>query len=154
MAKFQSRNNNQKQNNFFTQSIKDKGENFLDFMTAKDLQFSALKIFRELARGRIDVKEYGDFFLEPPLLEALFIEGEKKYKFYSITYNSVLYSMNVVVAAGQCPDQDVVAVSEDLKRSLDAYGIIMNTLIALKTNGNASILYGAINALRYYKNNI
>ena len=48
-------NNKRKGNDYFSQAIQQFGENFLAYKTARDLEMDAVKIFRGLARGNINI---------------------------------------------------------------------------------------------------
>ena len=55
---------------FFSQSKKQYGDDFLRYMNARDLQLKAPQIFRQMAKGQINVVENGKYFLDRTFLEA------------------------------------------------------------------------------------
>lgn len=145
------KNNN---NNFFSQNIRERGEDFINFMNAKDIQYSSVKVFRELSRGKIDLVEYGQYFLDKRFLDGCLIEAHNKYRFYSISYNGVVQLINAISYSGQQVDTEVVAVAEDHKKSMEAYGFIIEGLNAVMTTGDPMNLLRTVSVLTKYRNNI
>ena len=56
----QYRQNNRKQDNYFTRSIQKKGLNFMSLKSSSEFEVDAIRVFRDLARGNINIDEYGN----------------------------------------------------------------------------------------------
>ena len=49
-------------NDFFSQMKKQYGENFLDYIDSRQLEFKSIQIFRQMARGKINLEENSHYF--------------------------------------------------------------------------------------------
>lgn len=82
MAKGKGNRGNKQNRNYFTQQIQKGGENFLNSKTPRDLSNDAERIFRDLVRGNIDVRQYSGFLLNPSLLETLITKAGTQYNYW------------------------------------------------------------------------
>lgn len=145
------KNNNKNQNNFFSQNIRKNGENFLDLKNSKTMQRDAPRIFREIARGNIDLLKYGHYFLDMQFLESLIVTANNEFIFHNISYAGV---MNLIASATMHREQVDVAVTQVLethKRRAEAYNIIFNYLTMLKNTRDLNYIYALANNLSPYK---
>ncbi|MGL5751126.1 MAG: hypothetical protein ACRCXT_11400 [Paraclostridium sp.] len=140
------------QNNYFTKNIRDRGEDFLFYKTAKDLEFDAMSVFRDIARGKVDLNKFGGYFLNTQFLDSLIKVSYEKYCTHQISYNGVSMLINSYASMGQSPDMMVLTVNENHKRLAEAYLIIYNTLMYIKNTNDVTNLYILPNNLNIYKN--
>lgn len=147
-------NNNKQQNNYFTQGIRERGEDFIQYKSPRDLQNDALRIFREIARGQIDLERHGNYFLAPQFLESCLQAAWNKYSFHSISATGVDMLITNYMNSGMMPDDNVIGVKEQHKRTAEAYCIIYQTLCTLRTSGDLSNLFVLVSKLQNYKYNL
>lgn len=147
-------NNNNNNNNYFAKNIREKGPDFIHYKNARELTNDAPKIFREIARGQIDLMKYGEYFLDPQFLECCLQAAYNKYSFHSISQSGVDMLITANMNQGIMIDNTMVAVKESHKRTAEAYCIIWNTLNGLKLNQDLSNLFVLASQLQNYKYNI
>lgn len=153
MKKHNNKKNNN-QNNYFVQNIKERGEDFIHFKSPRDLQNDALKIFRELARGQIDINKYGKYFLDPQFLNCCMQSAWNKYSYHSISQTGVDLYITQLMNQGMMPDNTVISVKEDHKRKAEAYALIYNSLCAIGQTGDTSTLFVLVSQIQNYKYNL
>lgn len=138
-----------RENNFFTQNIDRYGENFLDYLNARDIQNASVNIFRSIARGRVNLDKYGHYFTFNQFLEPCIEVAKTKYLLYSISYQGV----DCLIRSSKS-SPDIVAVLDYHKKCFEAYTIILQQLNNIKMNKDVNHLYIMANALSRYKYNI
>lgn len=141
-------------NNFFDQSKKQFGENFLNFMDSRTLQLKSAQIFRQLSRGQINVEDNAQYFLNPQLMEAMLLSSKNKYDLFSISANGLQYQQIDLANKGVELDSKCLAVMEYNKTCAQAYQLIYNTLMTINNTRDTSSLYYLVNALSQYRNYI
>lgn len=149
-----AKGNNSKGKDFFSQSKKLYGEEFLNYMNARDLQFKATQVFRQLARGQVDVIENGKYFLQPQFLEACIVAANSKYTLHSISRDGVQMLINSLIAQNMKVSNDMNSVFDFHTRATEAYGCILNTLNIINTMGNTDSLIPLVQSLSNYRNYI
>jgi len=138
-------------NNWFKTSAQKFGPDFLRTMNADLMQRGAASLFRDLARGNINVEEHGNYFLDQQLLDNCIIAASTKFTLHSVNYAGV----NMLVAASaQPPDPSVYAVLEHNKKSAAAYDVIVKGLTALHITRDLGHLVVMIANLRDFRYNI
>lgn len=143
--------NNRRENNFFTRNIERFGDKFLEHINANDVQNASISIFRELAKGRVNIDKYGHYFTYNQLLDPCIESARIKLTLYSISYRGVsLLSMD----PNSATTPEVVSVMDYHKKCFEAYTIILQQLNNIKIDKDVSHLYVMINALSRYKYNI
>lgn len=147
-------NNNKQQNNYFTQGIRERGENFIQYKSPRDLQNDALKVFREIARGQVDLQKYGEYFLVPQFLESCLQAAWNKFSFHSISASGVDMLISNYMNQGIMPDDHVIGVKEQHKRTAEAYSIIYHSLCNLRITGELGNLFVLVSKLQNYKYNL
>lgn len=151
MAKFSPQRKTQ--NNFFTKSIQKYGEDFLSKMNAKEMQNGAISLFRDIAKGRVDLGKYGHYFLINQFVDNCLVEAYAKLAYHSTNFTA----LNWFIAQNQANIQDLetnLQVLESDRRSTQAYECIITNLQALKFSQDLNYLYVMSNNLRYLRNNI
>lgn len=143
-----AKNNNN--NNYFTQNIQKFGKDFLLYKNAKELEQESNKIFRELARGRVDLEKHGHYFLNQQFLESCIVNAYNKYTYHNISFTGINYFVINQPGAGQ--DMNIITVLEQHRRSAEAYCIILQTLNTIKSTYDYSYLYGLYDKLKNYRN--
>lgn len=142
--------NNNNNNNYFSQNIQKYGQDFLKYKNARDLEFDALKIFRELARERIDISKYGGYFLNSQFLNSCILAAERKYIHHNISWTGV--NAFVLTNPQAQSDINVMSVLNEHKNSTEAYNIILNILNIIRATGDPNHLYSLVNQLKRFRN--
>lgn len=144
--------NNNNQSNYFTQNIKQYGENFLKYKTPKDIEYDCIKIFRELAKGRIDIPKCGPYFLDAQFLESCLHGAIQKYNYHNVSFNGI----NCMVTMNQnlLNDNTTMGILSDHKKSVTAYNLIITILNNIKLTGDFTYLFTLVNQLQPFKYNI
>lgn len=135
--------------NYFQQNIQKFGENFIGQKNAGELEMDAIRVFRDIARGNIDVERDGKYFLNPQFLECCITSASLKLSLYTTQYNGVLMLVN-----NGTTDQTTISILEYNKRCMEAYTFIYNHLNNIKVTGDPNYLITMSNNLRNYRNNI
>ena len=140
------------QSNYFKQNIQKHGKDFIDKMDARDMQVNTVRVFRDLARGNINIKAEGQYFLNPQFLSACLVSANSKLVLHSTHYNAVTMMINQMGAA---VPEEVRQVQAYDKACTEAYTYIMQGLQAIQTTGVAEEhLYAMAANLRAYRHNI
>lgn len=128
-------NKKNKRENYFQQNIQRSGQDFLETMPLDKMKLDAVKVFRELARGNIDIDVYGKYFFNPRFIEALISTAETKYNFHLISAMGVdlLLKQNV-------QGHNIFAVYEYHNSATSAYGLIFAKLTEFRYTGDVNIL--------------
>lgn len=147
-------NNKNNSSNFFTNIIKEKGEDFISQLSVRDMQYNAVKIFKDLARCNIDISKYGKYFCEYQFNRSLFVVAQEKFTYFSISCQGVYLLIQNIVNSGNQVSQEVQIVYEKHKKSMEVYSIIMEGLNNVLYTGNPECLFPMINILSKYRNNI
>lgn len=145
-------NNKKKGNDYFSQAIQQYGENFLAYKTARDLEMDAVKIFRGLARGNINIDRYGCYFLDQQLMHACIQTAYSKLTLFGISYDGVNMLKDSIFASGQTPDTNIITILDYHKKCAEAYRIIYNGLINVSNTGDINYLICMANSLADYRN--
>lgn len=150
-------NNNKPKSNYFAQEIQKKGENFLEGKTSKDMQWDAQRVFRDLARGNVNIDQYYIYFLE-----VQFLDNCIKFAYDKMTeHNYCFMGTNLLFTQLGCTNQmmcqpqqmnELLAVVNKHKRSYEAYSMIFTSLNNLKLCGDPAILKVLSNNLKNYRN--
>ena len=76
--------------NYFDQTIRQYGDDFIMCLTPDNIQRSAKKrIFREMIQGHIDYSVYGKYFQDPKFLENLLIAAWDELKVNTLLLNAL-----------------------------------------------------------------
>lgn len=137
--------------NFFTKNIQRSGENFLESMNAMDMQRGAIMLFRDLARGNVNIETYGVYMLDYQLLENCLIAANGRLTLHSINFTGV--SMYATALSPNIPDNVTAILNYDKDCAL-AYEIIVRELNNLRNTGDLNHLIVMVNNLRNYRYNI
>lgn len=154
MAIKNNNNNKKKNNDYFSQSIQQYGENFLAYKNARDLEMDAIKIFRGLARGNINIDRYGCYFLDQQLMQACLTTAYSKLMLFRISFDGVSLLNDKIFASGQTPDVSVITIMDYHKKSKEAYEILYNGLLNTSNTGDINYLLCMTNLLNDYRNYI
>lgn len=147
-------NNNRKRNSYFSTNIQQKGENFLEQKNAQQLQNDAIRIFRDLARGNVDLEKYGEYFLDPMMIDACIIAATNKVMYHTISYNGVNYMINYLNSMMQAVDPNIIMVSEDHRKSMEVYTIILQNMQCIAQTKDLNYLPALINNISRFRQNI
>lgn len=134
---------------YFQQNVQRFGPNFLDLKNAEQMQKDAVKVFRDIAMGNINLNNDGEFFLNQQFLACCIKEAEAILNTHIVHCNGC----SALIYAGQGNDF-VSAVLEKDQRSAQAYKILYDGLCALSATGDLNYLSMLTNNLRNYRFNI
>jgi len=134
---------------YFQQNVQRFGPNFLDQKNAEQMQKDAVKVFRDIAMGNIDIEKDGIFFMNQQFLVCCIREAEVILNTHIVHCSGV----SSLIYAGQ-GNEFVSAVLEKDQRSAQAYKILYDGLCALSSTGNLDYLAMLTNNLRNYRFNI
>lgn len=144
------KNNNN--NNYFSQNIQKFGEDFLVLKNARQLEFDAIKVFREMSQNKINIDKYGHYFLEQQFLDSLIKAANTKYIYHNISYTAI--SMVTSQDPRFAQDQNVLIVLDQHKRSFYAYQLILTVLNNVRATYDYSYIYALSDQLRQYRNDL
>ena len=135
--------------NYFQQNINRAGPDFLETMPLDKLKLDVVRVFRDLARGNIDIDKYGKYFAEPKFLEACIITADTKYNFHAVSAAGV----------GELLRQNMQGINtypiyEFHNNAANAYKIISSSLVEFRNVGNNVILNDLVFSLAKYRNYI
>lgn len=141
-------------NNFFIQMRTQYGENFLQFIDSRSLQLKSLQIFRQIARGQVNVQEEGKYFLDQRLLQACLFSVSNKKEFYEISADGVTALDEKIRSTGQATGATVAAVLDYHIRAAEGYNLIYNTLLIINQTRDLSVLLTLAANLSKYRDYI
>ena len=142
-------NNKKKRENYFQQNINRYGSNFLDIIPLDRIKLDTVRVFRELARGSIDIDEYGKYFTNTRFLEACIETAATKYNLHYISAMGVerLIAENV-------QGYNIGVVYEYHCNAANAYRLINLKLSELRTYNDTSVLTDLVANLGRYRYHI
>lgn len=149
-----NKNNNNNNNNYFAKNIREKGKDFLCCKNARELANDSRKVFREIAKGQIDLAQYGEYFLDQQFLECCIQTAYNEFAKSSISMQGVELLITQAFNNGQPVDQMTIAVKEDHKRRAEAYCIIYQVLTSIRMTGDVNNLFVLPSKLRDYRYNL
>lgn len=141
-----SKKNNNNINNYFSQNIKEFGENFLKYKNPKNIENDAMRVFRDLARRKVDIDKYGSYFLDDTFITILIKVASEKYIYFNVAWTGV-----DLLANTSQPNPDVINVLDKLSRSKQAYNIILLALNEIKRTRNYAYLYSLVSQLNQFR---
>ncbi len=141
--------NNKGRNNYFDQSIKQFGDNFLSFISPDRIQKAAKsRIFREMAQGMIDYGEYGKYFTDPKFFENLLIAANDE-----LQNNMIIQTALMEFDLHHPNIQQIIILKGRYTNLTYAFRVIVNVLNAVKFDGyNISYLSDLSSMIGNYKN--
>lgn len=148
-------NNNKKNNNgYFQQNIQKFGENFLDYKNAKNLEFEANKIFKDLAKQIINLDKHGHYFLDQQFLYSLLKTAHDKFLYHNVSYTGVQLLVQQTNMRGETVSSNIIFVLEKHRKAAEAYQLIITHLEMLKTSKDLNYVYVLANNLYNYRYDI
>ena len=135
-----------RENNFFTQNIEKYGDNFLDYINARTIQMQSINIFRNIAKGRVNLDKYGHYFTFSQFLEPCIESARSKYEVCAITLNA----MQCYIYSG-ASSPAIASTFDYHKKNYEAYSIILQQLNNIKMDNDVTHIYTMANALSSYK---
>jgi len=146
-----NRNNNRKRNNYFTQNIQRDGEYFIEKKMIQQLQNDAIRIFRELAKGDIDVNEYYGYLAHPTLSKVL----NDAAIYNLIKYTEVLSALDFKIAAmssyQQQVPQETINIREEYRCKHEVYNAIYYNIQNFIITKDANFIIAMIDQTRKYR---
>ena len=150
-----NKGNNRPMNNFFIKMIQKYGEDFLEKANSGELANGIPSLFRDLAKGRIDVSKHGHYFLDPRFVNICMIEANSKLQYYIVHTKSLVEFMNNHSANMDANEYQIYqqTLTNDQK-SNEAYYIIVCFLDAMQKVWDQNLVFSVVAALRQYRSNI
>ena len=142
-------NNNKNNNNYFSQNIKEFGEDFLKYKNPRTIEIEAGRVFRDLAKNNVDINKYGKYFLDKDFIRLLIKEANKKYTYYNICCAGISTLTQVDMNASK--DNDVLGTLESVNRSRQAYILLLNCFNTILNSGDFSHLYNLVTNLNQFR---
>lgn len=139
-------NKGKKRENFFQQNINRLGPNFLDSYPLDKLKLDVVKVFRELARGNIDIDTYGKYFYNPKFLESCISTAAQKNHFHQVSAEGVY---QLILQNAQI--YNLNDIFEQHKNTANAYGLILMKLEEFKKFGDLICLHELVLNLAKYR---
>mgnify|MGYP004470986765 CR=1 FL=1 len=147
----QYRQNNRKQDNYFTRSIQKKGLNFMSLKSSSEFEVDAIRVFRDLARGNINIDEYGEYFLNEIFLDSCIktaysnlTKNELSFKGMQLLYKESYEKFNYV-------DVNIPTLMEYYRKMSEIYRIIYSYLNLVKETKETIYLVVLSDALYEYR---
>lgn len=149
---YPNKNKKKNINNVFTQGIQQGGPNFLDEKNSRELEMDAIRVFRSLARGQVDITAHGHYFLHEAFLNSCISAANSKLIFHNISFTGVQSLMNDIRNQGQIPDSNIIVVLDHHKKCAEAYNIIYSNLNHIVATRNINYLVCMADMLESYRN--
>ena len=124
-----------KPNNYFTNMINQRGEDWIVTVRPDEIQNSARRIVKDMAKGTIDYEKVGRIFLDPKFIENLLIGVSNELESNTFNYEgcSLLFQQN--------PNRPNLSQHlGHLTRLLYVYNTVYQRLGAVKQTGNIGYL--------------
>lgn len=115
---------NKTKNNYFTQAIQRCGKDFVNTANIQQLQYDAPRIFRDLAKGAVDIAQCQEYLMNERLATVLEQQALQTYIYNSEIFNSIDYRINGMAYNQQPVDQYIIALREEWKCRVAVYQII------------------------------
>ena len=141
--------NNKKRKNWFEQQIDRFGADFIHSIRADDAQKGAINVFRDLARGNINISTEGGYFLDPQFLENCIVSANSKQVFYRTLLNGL--DASVRENPNISTDQNFQIIYRNISNNLNAFIYIYQALYGIKNSQNLQFLYTLVSQLAPYK---
>lgn len=136
-----------KRENYFQQNINKSGRNFMDTMPLDKMKSDCVRVFRELARGFIDINDYGDYFYNQSFLGSCINVAQTKFNFHSISAMGV-YCLIV----NNIQAENAHAIYDHHNNAAIGYMTIINALTEFRVTGDKYILVNLVLNLAPYRN--
>lgn len=118
-----------KRKNYFSDNIQRNGENFLQQFDAKKLRNDARRIVMDIAFGNIDFDEYGIYFSDPQLINALIDVVYTKLVIHSTSFNGLDFMSKSVSSS------DIENIKRYHRRLAEAYQLFYDYFTSIKASG-------------------
>lgn len=131
--------------NYFQQQIAKSGPNFLETMPLDRMKLDAVRIFRELAKGNIDISDYAEYFHNQRFLESLIDTAQTKFNIHSVSAAGV----QMLVMTGN-NTSNVISVLEMHENAAKGYKVIVDYLTAFRNYQDDNLLVDLVyNVVKY-----
>lgn len=134
--------------NYFEFNIKRGGVDFLKRKNAQFLQYDAFRIFRDIAKGDLDVREYEEYLSDHQLLETLVLVANQKHQFHYVSYMGIQALSNDL---NFCNNPMIPITSEFHMKTAEVYNIIYLAFLTYRDTGQIDYLLPMAGQLRNYR---
>lgn len=130
-----------KRKNYFSDNIQRNGENFLQQYDAKKLRNDSPRIIKDIAFGNIDFDEYGIYFSDPQLINALIDVVYTKLVIHRTSYNALEYMSR------EMSNSDIESIKRYHRRQVEAYQLFYDYFTAVEMSGYSGESISQLKAL-------
>lgn len=118
-----------KRKNYFSENVQRNGENFLQQFDAKKLRNDSRRIIMDIAFGNIDFDDYGIYFSDPQLINALIDVVYTKLTIHRTSYNALDYMSREVTSS------DIENIKRYHRRLVEVYQLYYDYFTAIELSG-------------------
>lgn len=147
MGKQQQR---KQQPNWFAQQNQRYGENWITLINAEEMQKGAIRLFRDIARGNINIPKDGAYFTNVQFIDNCIVAANSKIIYYGL----LLDGLNALSTTNpeKMRTSNSQAVYRNVKMAFEGYGFIVQAMLAIRASGDyVSNLGVLVNNLIPYK---
>jgi hypothetical protein len=145
-----NKNRDGNRNNYFSQAIQ-RNQNFIEETNTTQLERDSLTIFRQLARGDINVNTYFNYLTDDRLLYAMSSTAYKKLNTYSVIYDSISYRIGAFQSAGLPVPVEYQRAQQEYDWKKKVFEIIYTHVEQTRLTKDASNLISMIPEIRVYR---
>lgn len=146
------KDSNRTPNNFFSNNIRQNGDNFLDRMKPDEMQRSVQKIFRDICKGKVDMSIYAPYIAHPQLLNILIDEAQSISMEANIIYTCIGNTISQLNSMGQAADELTTSTREKYRLRFMAYHTFYSQLCIFRDTMNPMVLITLQNNTSGYYN--
>lgn len=144
--------NNKKRGNWFDQQIQRyETPDFIKQIRPEQLVKDAIRVFRDIARGNIDVEKYGEYFLDPYFIDTCLTAANSKHVLHEISKIGI---ESLITSPQSANYPDAPTVHNYHMRASEGYKIIVNALVSIKMSGDIKYIYAMAAQLSRYRYDI
>lgn len=130
-----------KRKNYFSDNIQRFGDNFLQQYDAKKLRNDSPRIIKDIAFGNIDFDEYGIYFSDPQLINALIDVVYTKLTIHRVSYNALEYMSR------DMSNSDIESIKRYHRRLVEAYQLFYDYFKGIEMSGYSGESISQLKAL-------
>lgn len=119
---------NKTRNNYFTQAVQRGGKDFIETTNIQQLQNDATRIFRDLAKGLIDINQCQDYLMNDRLATVLEQQAHQTYIYNSEIFYSIDYRIRGMEQCGIQVAPYLVSLREEWRLRVIVYQIILQNI--------------------------
>lgn len=146
-----NRNNRRRINNYFTRGIQNGGPNFIDNINPKKLEFDSLNIFRDLARGGVDIEANKDQLANPKLITAMEKVAFENLVKYGEVSSAIQFKVTALSQQGIPISQETMAISNEYGWKVHVYERIYSHIQQFAYTGDIGYIVSLVPQISHYR---